>query len=109
MKKYKILLIFVSCLALAACQSVKDGLSGSKSENSDEFLVQKKNPLVLPPKYLELPKPNDSISKDEKASLSEDNLNIKEMLGIEEAESKNLPSTQNGDVEEFVLKNIKND
>ena len=37
----KILLLFTS-LFLYSCQSIKDGLSGSKSENSDEFLVQKK-------------------------------------------------------------------
>ena len=42
MKKNKILLVLISCFVLTACQSVKDGLSGSKQENSDEFLVQKK-------------------------------------------------------------------
>ena len=47
MKKNKILLILVSCFALTACQSVKDGLTGAKSENSDEFLVKKKNILVM--------------------------------------------------------------
>ena len=57
MKKNKIFLILVTFLSLTACQSIKDGLSGTKSENSDEFLVEKKNPLVLPPKYLKLPKP----------------------------------------------------
>ena len=106
MKKNKIFLVLVSCFALTACQSVKDGLSGSKSNNSDEFLVQKKNPLVLPPKYLELPKPQDAATKNKDASLSKDNLDIQKMLGIEE-ETKNLPSTQNGDVEEFVLRKIK--
>ena len=40
MKKNKILLILVLCFTLTACQSVKDGLSGNKSNNSDEFLVQ---------------------------------------------------------------------
>ena len=28
--------------ALSACQSVKDGLTGKKQTNSDEFLVKKK-------------------------------------------------------------------
>ena len=107
MKKNKILLILFSCFALTACQSVKDGLTGSKSENSDEFLVKKKNPLILPPQYSELPKPQDSANKNEEASLNQDNLDIQKMLGIEE-ETTNLPSTQNGDAEEFVLKNIKN-
>ena len=107
MKKNKILLVLVSCLTLTACQSIKDGISGSKSENSDEFLVKKKNPLILPPKYLELPKPKDPITENEEESLIQDNLDIQKMLGIEE-EATNLPSTQNGDAEEFVLKNIKN-
>ena len=106
MKKNKILLILVVCFALTACQSVKDGLSGNKSNNSDEFLIQKKNPLVLPPKYSELPKPKDSVKKNKKLSSNEDNLDIQKMFGTEE-EDTNLPSSQNGNVEEFVLKNIK--
>ena len=107
MKKNKILLTLLSCLALTACQSVKDGLSGSKIKNSDEFLVQKKNPLVLPPKYLELPKPQESIIENEDLSLNQDDLDIQKMLGIEK-EIKNLPSVKSGDAEEFVLRNIKN-
>ena len=107
MKKNKILLVLISCLTLTACQSIKDGLSGNKSENSDEFLVKKKNPLVLPPKYLELPEPQDSIIKNEEESLIQDNLDIQKMLGIEE-EIINSSSTKSKDAEEFVLKNIKN-
>ena len=105
MKKNKIFLILVSCLALTSCQSVKDGLTGNKGENNDEFLVKKKNPLILPPKYLDLPKPKESISENKDASLNQDDLDIQKMLGIEE--SQNLPSTQSGDAEEFVLRNIK--
>ena len=52
MKKFNFYLIIFSFL-LASCQSVKDGLSGRKTENSDEFLVKKKNPLVMPPKIME--------------------------------------------------------
>ena len=107
MKKNKIFLILLSCLALTACQSVKDGLSGNKSENNDEFLVKKKNPLILPPKYLELPIPQDSLKKNEEVLLNEDELDIQKILRITE-EAKDLPSKKNGNVEEFVLKNIKN-
>ena len=107
MKKNKILLILVVCFALTACQSVKDGLSGNKSNNSDEFLVQKKNPLVLPPKFLELPKPQDSIIEKEEEFSSQDDFDIKKMLGKEE-EIINSSSAESKDVEEFVLRNIKN-
>ena len=106
MKKNKIFLILLSCLVLTACQSVKDGLSGNKSENSDEFLVKKKNPLILPPKYLELPKPKDSITENKKASMNEGSLDVKKMLGIEK-EVTSLTPTQNEGAEEFVLRNIK--
>ena len=107
MKKNKILLILVSYFALTACQSVKEGLTGSKSENSDEFLVQKKNPLVLPPKYLELPKPKETIKENQKTSLNQDNTDLQKIIGIEK-ESTDLLSVQNGEAEEFVLRNINN-
>ena len=55
MKINKIILILAIAFTGLSCQAVKDGLSGGKSENSDEFLVKKKSPLVLPPKYLKLP------------------------------------------------------
>ena len=46
-------------LVLSSCQGVKDALSGKKYESSDEFLVIKKNPLVLPPNFNDLPTPKD--------------------------------------------------
>ena len=107
MKKNKILLVLVSCLVLTACQSIRDGLSGVRSENSDEFLVKKKSPLILPPKYLELPKPQDSIIEKEEEFSSQDDFDIKKMLGKEE-EIINSSSAESKDVEEFVLRNIKN-
>ena len=39
--------------------SVKRGLTGAKSNSADEFLVKKKDPLILPPDYENLPKPED--------------------------------------------------
>ena len=55
-------------LAVTSCQSLKNAVSGVKQENSDEFLVQKKSPLVLPPNYESLPTPSKKkeIMKDEK-------------------------------------------
>ena len=59
MKTKKILLFLITLLALSACAGAKDALQGKKrSDNSDEFLVQKKNPLILPPNYGELPVPS---------------------------------------------------
>ena len=55
-KNYFFLIILIF---LSSCQNVKDALTGKKYEDSDEFLVIKKNPLVLPPNFNDLPTPKD--------------------------------------------------
>mgnify|MGYP001183859618 FL=1 len=104
MKKISLFLFLFSVL-LTSCQSIKDGLTGVKRENSDEFLVQKKNPLVLPPNFNELPSPADE-NFDEQISDIEDETNIENILGLEKNIEKK--STENyGSAEDFVLKKIK--
>ena len=52
MIKIKILnAVFLSLLFLNSCGAVKEGLGGSKKKGSDEFLVEKKSPLVLQPGF----------------------------------------------------------
>ena len=57
MIKNKIKLLLLLFILLSSCQAIKDGLTGKKNNNSDEFLVKKKNPLELPPDFDELPSP----------------------------------------------------
>ena len=72
MKTFSKLIIFISTLLLIFlnnCQGLRDNLSMKKKANTDEFLVQKKNPLILPPNYDELPEPiknQDEIKQEEK-------------------------------------------
>ena len=48
MKKIKLLtVIFLSLLFLNSCSTVAEGLTGGKKKGSDEFLIEKKAPLVL--------------------------------------------------------------
>lgn len=104
MKINNIILIFLVALVGLSCQSIKDGLSGKKSENSDEFLVQKKSPLVLPPKFLELPQPKD---KDEENIQLEEEIDIEKILSIK-SQTISETNKSNKTAEDFVLKNIKN-
>ena len=104
MKINNIILILLVALAGLSCQSIKDGLSGKKSENSDEFLVQKKSPLVLPPKFLELPQPKD---KDEENIQLEEEIDIEKILSIK-SQTISEANKSNKTAEDFVLKNIKN-
>ena len=103
MKKISFYLIIFSIL-LTSCQSIKDGLSGRKSENSDEFLVKKKNPLVMPPKFMELPEPKEKTFDEEIAAIEETD-DIKNILNLEK--TSNVNSKQQDSTEDFVLKQLK--
>ena len=61
--KYKILLILIITGLLTGCENIQRQLSMEKKENVDEFLIQKKNPLVLPPEFSKLPKPINETSR----------------------------------------------
>ena len=103
-KKLFLLLIIIS---LYSCQSVKDALSGKKYESSDEFLVIKKNPLVLPPDFNELPKPEDpvSMSREESIEAEIDDI-VSSIKSEEDLEIKVENSTSNSSTEAFVLDQI---
>ncbi len=84
------------------CGSVSEGFKLKKGNTGDEFLVEKKNPLVLPPNFDELPEPG-------KTQSSEVNKNDSFEDKILSGESKNEIQTKNPSVkstEEFILKNI---
>ena len=61
--KYKILSILIITVLLSGCENIQRQLSMEKKENVDEFLIQKKNPLVLPPEFSKLPKPTNETSR----------------------------------------------
>ena len=62
-KTIYIFFLFFLTTSCASLGEVKRGLTGEKSKASDEFLVQKKDPLVLPPDYANLPTPSDKSSE----------------------------------------------
>ena len=61
MKNFFICFLFL--ILLTSCESAREGFTLKKKNNSDEFLVEKKNPLVMPPEYKDLPVPEDFQSK----------------------------------------------
>ena len=44
-------------------------MSGEKTTTTDEFLIKKKDPLVLPPDYGELPLPKSNKKKSQQDSI----------------------------------------
>ena len=83
MKKIKLKLILILSLIplLTFCGGVRDALEGKKrSEQSDEFLVKKKNPLQMPPDIIKLPKPGDNL--EVKSQTNDDE--VKDLLKIKD-------------------------
>ena len=62
MKKNNFIPILTLCFLITSCggtfDSVKRGITGAKENTTDEFLVKKKDPLVLPPDFENLPTPD---------------------------------------------------
>ena len=104
MKKNNIFLILFMMLVTVSCQSIKNAVSGVKEENSDEFLVQKKNPLVLPPEFTDLPVPFDESPKVTEIQIEDD---IEKLLGMENKTKNTDDTSGSGSIESFVLKKIK--
>ena len=101
-----ILIIILFSNLLYSCQSINEAIAGKKrSEKSDEFLVEKKNPLALPPDFEKLPVPGNEDDSLENSSDT-NNDEIKDLLRIKD---NNLDSKKEdgADIENSILEKIQ--
>ena len=103
MKPLKIIIILKIFLLLLSCGTVKEGFSNQKKNNSDEFLVEKKNPLVMPPDYNKLPEPstNQQTVKNEKNPIKS------LLLQEDDSSSENKMDDIEKKLEDSLLEKIK--
>ncbi len=107
MKFKKIIIFLFLMFFLFSCSGAKDALQGKKrSENSDEFLVEKKNPLTVPPDIDELPVPLDQEEQDQ--ANNQEDIDIKKVLKIDESQDTNTESNNENQksLEESILERI---
>ena len=105
MKYFKLLIFFQLILFLYSCSTVKEGFTNQKKSSSDEFLVEKKSPLVMPPDYNDLPVPDQN---EETAETNENR--IKDLVTKNENKNGENNNSEDGnlDIEQSILKKIKN-
>ena len=105
MNLFKIFLLLNLILFLSSCGTAKKAFTNQKKNSSDEFLVEKKSPLVMPPDYGDLPMPKDKENK-----LENEDKEIKELIVSEDSENSNLDKKigTNKDFEETLIDKIKN-
>ena len=105
MSNFKLLNYFIILILLSSCGTLKDGFINPKKDNSDEFLVEKKMPLKMPPKFNELPTPKTNSIENQ----IEDNIEIKSLITKKDnnksTQNDNLKSNQS--ITKSLLKKIK--
>lgn len=94
------LLIFLVTSCADSWSNVKRGLTGAKQKSTDEFLVQKKDPLILPPDFDSLPSPSDREEAIEEMSSFEKTFK-------QESETEITASSTESSAEDSILKQIR--
>ena len=98
MYKNKLTFLIMLIFLLSSCntwEETKGALTGAKRKSSDEFLVEKKDPLVLPPDYEKLPNPDSTQTTKQESSIFGNTI-----------ESEDASSAKDS-IEESILKKIK--
>ena len=99
--KIFLLIIIISIFSMS-CSSVKNAFDPQRKNTSEEFLVEKKSPLSIPPDFEKLPVPKSEEKEQEK---------IDEIQTLLEKTNKNSgESNENKDTEldELILEKIIN-
>ena len=105
MKKIFKISIYLSVIliGMSSCQGLKDGLEGNKkSKSSEEFLINKKSPLVMPPDYSKLPLPENNSNQNEKTQ----DFDLKKVLEKNSNNQKNKTQT-NKSFQKSIIEKIK--
>ena len=104
-KYYSLILIGIIALLFSSCSTVKDAFDPQRKNSSEEFLVEKKSPLSMPPDFDELPVPQNEI--EEKKDQDKD---IESLITKDVTNQDNKEQTNNSDEDflELILDKIRN-
>ena len=105
MKTKNFFLFLITLIILSGCTGAKDALQGKKrSDTSDEFLIEKKNPLTKPPDYNELPVP---ISEENSYTENNEAGDIEILLKKNKTNST-TSEQKNNNLEQSIIEKISN-
>tara|TARA_B100000989_G_scaffold25690_1_gene16625 strand:- start:2975 stop:3298 length:324 start_codon:yes stop_codon:yes gene_type:complete len=106
MKKFKIIffIIFVTYF-FYGCNTMKKGFESQRKNSTDEFLVEKKQPLAMPPDFEKLPIPSQNQKNSQRENISQ----IEELIVKDNSVNTNSENSVNANqkTENFILDKIK--
>ena len=104
MKKYKnLFFVTLISLFLFSCTSVKDGLTLKKKENTEQFLIEKKKPLIMPPDFDDLPQPGNLGVENKKVENENNELDLDSLI---ESSNKSNGENINDEISSEIQKKI---
>ena len=99
----KILVIITLGLFISSCNTVKKAFDPQRKNSSEEFLVEKKSPLSMPPEFNELPVPsNETVNREKQVN------NIESLIMEKNSNEKIEIIESDKDFELLILDKIKN-
>ena len=97
----KLIFLFLLMGLFSGCQSLREGLEGNKkSKSAEEFLIEKKNPLVIPPDYSKLPEPSEQNAEEN------NEFDLQKILETSES-NKSTENTVNQSLKKSIIDKIK--
>ena len=104
-KYYSLILIGVIAVLFSGCSSVESAFDSGRKNSSDEFLVEKKSPLSMPPDFDELPVPRNDIEEEK-----DKDKDIELLITKDVTNQDNTDQINNSDDEflELILDKIRN-
>ena len=97
-------LIIFTTILISSCSSVQKALDPQNKNTSDEFLVEKKSPLSMPPSFEELPVPsNQKITQENQTNSIKSLITDKKI-----SDEKIINAEADKDFEQSILDKIKN-
>ena len=106
MKKFKIIffIIFVTYF-FYGCTTMEKGFESQRKNSTDEFLVEKKQPLSMPPDFEKLPIPNQNQKNSQQENINQ----IEELIVTDNSVDTNSKKSVNSNqkTENFILDKIK--
>ena len=100
----KILIIILSCFLLNSCEGLQ---LKKKSSSGEEFLIEKKDPLILPPDFSDLPKPNTKIDNNDKEQEAIDIETVFNKGTSNSEETTNTETSAESGLKKSILKKIQ--
>ena len=97
-------LLIILCIFSYGCQSVSDGLTLKKKDSSKQFLIEKKQPLVMPPDFDEMPTPGNINAKEQQTNKSDKNTDLEKL--IESAKNSDTSSKKDNGLSQEIKKKI---